>query len=206
MTSFAEWASTADAVRATSKKLEKHAVLASYLRSLDDEDLVLAARLLAGAPFPRRDERVLSVGGAALADVLLERALQLQGDRILDLGFDHVAVRAAGGEASLQAGDRVGGASQVFLRLVAILPRIVGRVVETHPVRPGLDQCRTPARPRPVDRVTAGGVHGEEVVAVDKGAGDAVTASTSSERSFGTSVPSAASTPKVPLPASGTQA
>ena len=72
--SFADWVSTADAVRATAKKLEKHAVLARYLGSLEDGDLVVAARLLAGAPFPRRDERVLSVGWSALSDVLLERS------------------------------------------------------------------------------------------------------------------------------------
>ena len=72
--SFADWVSTADAVRATPKKLEKHAALARYLGALDDADLVIASRLLAGAPFPRRDERVLSVGWAALSDVLLERS------------------------------------------------------------------------------------------------------------------------------------
>src|SRR5438309_2642081 len=72
--SFADWVSTADAVRATPKKLEKHAALARYLGALDDPDLVIAARLLAGAPFPRRDERVLSVGWSALSDVLLERS------------------------------------------------------------------------------------------------------------------------------------
>src|SRR5438876_4614696 len=72
--SFADWVSTADAVRATPKKLEKHAALARYLGALDDPDLVIAARLLAGAPFTRRDERVLSVGWSALSDVLLERS------------------------------------------------------------------------------------------------------------------------------------
>ncbi len=71
---FVDWVSTADAVRATTKKLEKHAALARYLSGLDDQDLVIAARLLAGAPFPRKDERVLSVGWSALADVLLERS------------------------------------------------------------------------------------------------------------------------------------
>lgn len=69
---FSEWVRTADAVRATTKKLAKHAALASYLKELDDSDLVIAARLFAGAPFPRKDERVLSVGWSALADVLLE--------------------------------------------------------------------------------------------------------------------------------------
>ncbi len=71
---FANWVSTADAVRATTKKLEKHAALASYLATLDDDDLLIAVRLFAGAPFPRKDERVLSVGWSALADVLLERS------------------------------------------------------------------------------------------------------------------------------------
>ena len=74
-TSFAAWVTTADAVRATPKKLEKHAALARYLGALDDADLRIAARLFAGAPFPRRDERVLSVGWSALSDVLLEQSL-----------------------------------------------------------------------------------------------------------------------------------
>src|SRR5438874_10575278 len=72
--SFADWVSTADAVRATARKLEKHAILARYLGALEDPDLVIAARLLAGAPFPRRDERILSIGWSALSDVLLERS------------------------------------------------------------------------------------------------------------------------------------
>jgi ATP-dependent DNA ligase I len=74
MTPFSEWVSTADAVRATPKKLEKHAALAQFLGRLDDADLRIAARLFAGAPFPRKDERVLSVGWSALSDVLLERS------------------------------------------------------------------------------------------------------------------------------------
>ncbi|HKY52479.1 MAG TPA: hypothetical protein VJP45_14575, partial [Candidatus Limnocylindria bacterium] len=71
---FADWVTTADAVRATTKKLEKNRLLGAYLARLEDDDLVIAARLFAGAPFPRKDERVLSVGWAALSDVLLERA------------------------------------------------------------------------------------------------------------------------------------
>ena len=71
---FTDWVSTADAVRATTKKLEKMAVLKMYLEGLEDGDLDIAARLFAGAPFPRKDERVLSVGWSALADALLERS------------------------------------------------------------------------------------------------------------------------------------
>src|SRR5256885_10684604 len=77
---FANWTSTADAVRATTKKLEKQRALGDYLRTLDDSDLPIAARLLAGAPFPRRDERVLKLGWSALSGVLLERSGRDAGD------------------------------------------------------------------------------------------------------------------------------
>ncbi len=104
---FSEWVAAADAVRATTKKLEKHAVLARYLSALDDADLGVAARLFAGAPFPRRDERVLSVGWSALADALLERSgrsaedMRASYQRHADLGdvaFDLVGASPARGE------------------------------------------------------------------------------------------------------------
>src|SRR5437764_9621819 len=106
-TSFADWVRTADAVRATPKKLEKHAALARYLGTLDDSDLQLAARLFAGAPFPRRDERILSMGWSARADVLLERSGRNGGEmaesyqRHADLGdvaADLIAERSAAGD------------------------------------------------------------------------------------------------------------
>src|SRR6059058_3339530 len=108
-TSFADWVSTADAVRATAKKLEKHAALARYLGALDDSDLQIAARLFAGAPFPRRDERVLAVGWSALSDVLLERSGKGGGEmaesyqRHADLG--DVAADLIG--EGLASGDRL---------------------------------------------------------------------------------------------------
>jgi DNA ligase-1 len=77
---FSDWVSTADAVRATTKKLEKMAVLGTYFATLEDEDVVIAARLFAGTPFPRKDERVLNVGWSALSDVLLERSGRDEGD------------------------------------------------------------------------------------------------------------------------------
>ena len=72
---FTDWVSTADAVRGTSKKLEKLRFLGRYLSGLtNDRDLAAAARLFAGTPFPRTDERVLSVGGAALVEAILARS------------------------------------------------------------------------------------------------------------------------------------
>jgi DNA ligase 1 len=71
---FALWVSTADAVRATTKKLEKLAALGAYFQRLDAPDLAIAARLFAGAPFPRTDERVLAVGWRALLDAVMARS------------------------------------------------------------------------------------------------------------------------------------
>jgi DNA ligase-1 len=71
---FQDWVSTADAVRATTKKLAKLAALGAYFQRLDDADLAIAARLFAGVPFPRTDERVLSVGWRALLDAVMVRS------------------------------------------------------------------------------------------------------------------------------------
>ncbi len=106
---LARWVETADAVRSTTKKLEKHAALARLLSALEDDDLVIATRLFAGAPFPRRDERVLNVGWSALADVLLERSgrsaeeMRASYQRHADLG--DVAHELIGGSAP--EGDRL---------------------------------------------------------------------------------------------------
>ena len=105
---FADWVGTADAVRATTKKLEKNRLLGAYLARLDDADLVIGARLFAGAPFPRKDERVLSVGWSALSEVLLERSgksgddMRASYQRHADLGdvaHDLIADAAHDGEA-----------------------------------------------------------------------------------------------------------
>ncbi|HEY8806030.1 MAG TPA: ATP-dependent DNA ligase [Candidatus Limnocylindria bacterium] len=69
-----DWVSTADAVRSTTKKLEKLAALGAYFERLEEGDLAIAARLFAGVPFPRTDERVLSVGWRALLDAVMARS------------------------------------------------------------------------------------------------------------------------------------
>ncbi len=71
---FGDWVSAADAVRATTKKTTKLAILSSYLAGLADDDLRVAARLFAGGPFPRADQRILAVGWSALVDAMLERS------------------------------------------------------------------------------------------------------------------------------------
>jgi DNA ligase-1 len=67
--SFAE---CADAVAATTKKLEKAAILGSYLETLSDADLTRAARYFAGHQFASTDARTTNVGGSIISAALCE--------------------------------------------------------------------------------------------------------------------------------------
>src|SRR5438309_6800632 len=60
----------ANAIAATTKKNEKERLLADYLRTLDDASLERAVVFFSGSPFPRRDERVTGIGGAAISDAV----------------------------------------------------------------------------------------------------------------------------------------
>jgi DNA ligase-1 len=66
------FARVADAVGATTKKLEKAALLGAYFGGLADEDLSLAARYFAGHVFPLYDARTTNVGGGMLRDAISE--------------------------------------------------------------------------------------------------------------------------------------
>jgi DNA ligase-1 len=70
--SFARWVAAADRVRATTKRLEKLAVLEAYLPTLDDASLAIAARFFSGIVFPRHDQRTTKVGGSILWSALAE--------------------------------------------------------------------------------------------------------------------------------------
>jgi DNA ligase 1 len=69
---FHDFALICEQLAATTKKLEKAALLKEYLATLADDDLALAARFLAGRPFALADERVLNVGWAVVRDVVCE--------------------------------------------------------------------------------------------------------------------------------------
>jgi DNA ligase-1 len=68
--SFLQFAQVAEQVNGTTKRLEKAAILGQYFSSLDDGDLELAARYLAGTVFPLKDQRTLNIGGATLLAAL----------------------------------------------------------------------------------------------------------------------------------------
>ena len=59
---------TCAAIAATASKLEKIALVAEYLRGLDDGDLAPAARYFTGNPFPQAQERSLAVGWRTLVE------------------------------------------------------------------------------------------------------------------------------------------
>jgi DNA ligase-1 len=69
---LSDFVATANKIAGTTKKSEKERILADYLLTLDDASLERAVVFFSGSPFPRRDERVAGVGGAAIGDAVVE--------------------------------------------------------------------------------------------------------------------------------------
>ena len=69
---LSDFIATANAIAATRKKLEKERILAAYLVALDDASLERAVVYFSGSPFPRREQRVTGVGGAAIGEAVAE--------------------------------------------------------------------------------------------------------------------------------------
>ncbi len=74
MQAVRQFAQTCEAVAATTKRNEKIALVADYLRSLPVEDAARAAVFLTGRPFPRCEETVLGVAGTLVWRVVQEIA------------------------------------------------------------------------------------------------------------------------------------
>jgi DNA ligase-1 len=66
------FAECAEAMAATTKKLEKAAILGAYLQTLSDPDLTRAARYFAGHQFALSDARTTNVGGSIISAALSE--------------------------------------------------------------------------------------------------------------------------------------
>jgi DNA ligase-1 len=75
------FADTAEKIAATTKKLEKTAFLAEYLKSEPVEDAAVAAVFFSGRPFPAWEETTLQVGGTLLWRTVQE--LSGQGEKAL---------------------------------------------------------------------------------------------------------------------------
>jgi DNA ligase-1 len=66
------FAETAEAIAATTKKLQKTALVADYLKSLTPDEAAVAAVFLSGRAFPAWEETTLQVGGRMLWRVVAE--------------------------------------------------------------------------------------------------------------------------------------
>lgn len=66
------FADTADRIGATTKKLEKTALLAGYLTSVPVREAAVAAVFFSGRPFPAWEETTLQVGGSMLWRIVAE--------------------------------------------------------------------------------------------------------------------------------------
>ncbi len=64
------FAETCEAIAATTKKMEKKAIVAGYLWSLAADEAAAATIFLSGRPFPAYEEQTLQVGGAILWQVI----------------------------------------------------------------------------------------------------------------------------------------
>ncbi len=104
MTELEPWAELCERLAGTTKKLEKRAWMADYLRELPVEAAAHAALYLSGTPFAEADGRQLSVGGASLWQVVRERtqasdtAMQAAYRRHGDLGSAAFDLLSAGQE------------------------------------------------------------------------------------------------------------
>ena len=71
--SFFDFAELNDSLAATSKKLEKRALMSAYLRGLPVKDAARAALYLSGTAFAETDRRKLNAGGSLLSKALTAR-------------------------------------------------------------------------------------------------------------------------------------
>jgi ATP-dependent DNA ligase I len=72
-------AETCERIVATTKKLEKTAIVAEYLRSREIADAAISAVFLSGHAFPAFDERTLQIGGSLLSKLVVELAARGSG-------------------------------------------------------------------------------------------------------------------------------
>jgi DNA ligase-1 len=112
MTPLEVWAALCERLAGTTKKLEKRAWMAEYLREVPVEAAALAALWLAGTPFSETDRRQLGVGGASLWQVV--REITQASDAAM-----HEAYRRHGdmGAAAFELLAVKGGAEQAILSI-----------------------------------------------------------------------------------------
>src|SRR5882724_261939 len=122
---FQHFATVAEGIAATTKKLEKAALLGDYLKQLVDVDLSRAARYFAGHQFPLNDARTTNVGGSIISEALC----QATGFTIEDLLPRYVRLGDAG-EAAYEALREAKPMNQPRITLAEV-ESIISRLSET---------------------------------------------------------------------------
>ena len=114
MTELRAWAELCERLAGTTKKLEKRAWMAEYLRELPVEAAAHAALYLSGMPFAEADGRQLGIGGASLwrvvkeltqaSDTAMHAAYRKHGD-LGSAAFDVLSARDESVAAALSIED-----------------------------------------------------------------------------------------------------
>lgn len=123
------FAECAEAVAATTKKLEKAAILGDYLKTLSDPDLTRAARYFAGQQFALNDARTTNVGGSIIGAALSEAT----GFHPEDLSPRWVRLGDPG-EVAAEIVKEAGRSYQPTITL-AETESLIGRLSETRGIR-----------------------------------------------------------------------
>ena len=135
MRTFAE---TADQIAATTKKLEKTALLAEYLKSASVEEAAVAAVFFSGRPFPAWEETTLQVGGTLLWRTVEELSARTEPELTAayrkhgDLGAVAGAVLPGSSEISKGGRPRPPNEIQLTLREIAAARGPAAKAVLVH--------------------------------------------------------------------------
>ncbi len=115
------FAQTADAIAATTKKLEKTALVAAYLRSLPPDEAAIAAIFFSGRPFTAYEEATLQIGGAILWRVIAELSGKSEANlsAIYRKHGDAGAVAAAALPEKTKSGITLSDVQRVFSEIAA---------------------------------------------------------------------------------------
>ena len=126
LSSLHQFAEASEKVAATTKKLEKAALLADYFKDLSDLDLARAARYFAGHQFAMNDSRTTNVGGSIISAALSEAT----GFSIEDLQPRYVRLGDAG-DAAYEAVKEARHGFQEPTITLAETESIIARLSET---------------------------------------------------------------------------
>jgi DNA ligase-1 len=120
--SLEQFAEVAEQVAATTKKLEKAALVGNYLKQLADADLARAARYFAGHQFAQNDARTTNVGGSIISTALSEAT----GVSFEELGPIYVRLGDAGEAAheAVMAANRFHGPTISLAETQSIITRL----------------------------------------------------------------------------------